>query len=388
MSQTEEQQKVEGTAVRRLTRRTDDKVVAGVASGLGHYFGIDPVLFRIGFVVLTLTGGVGLLLYAIAWIVLPESTGTTIADPPLHRLTGLPSWIGILMLVGGAALLASQVGPWQPSLVWGVVLIGLGVVLFRRETHPDGGTPSSKLAARPSAPGTEIVATGRMGQTGAVPAGDSAPQVVRTPRERSPLGWYTIGAVLVTVGTVAVFDQSGAIHLRFGQYFALALALLGIGLLIGAVFGRARLLLIPGLLLIPLVFLSSLIRVPLVGGFGERIYTPTSISELRSEYHLTAGDMTFDLSNIDLKNPVAIHATLGAGQMKVYVPNHVQVVARGRVGGGDIWILGKRASGLGLDESRSTAPSTTTLTLDLQVGLGRIYVYGQGVAGRVGHRTR
>jgi hypothetical protein len=281
------------------------------------------------------------------------------------------------MLVGGAALLASQVGPWQPSLVWGVVLIGLGVVLFRRESHPDGAAPSSNLAQRPSAPGTEVVATGQMGPAVAVVAEGSAPQVVRTARERSPLGWYTIGAVLVTVGTAAVLDQSGAIHLRFGQYFALALALVGIGLLVGAVFGRARLLLIPGLLLIPLVFLSSLIRVPFTGGFGERFYTPMSIAELHGEYHLTAGDMTFDLSNIDFKTPVAIHATLAAGQMKVFVPRGVQVVARGRVGGGDIWILGKRANGLGLDESRSTAASTTTLTLDLQVGLGRIYVYRQ-----------
>jgi hypothetical protein len=98
--------------------------------------------------------------------------------------------------------------------------------------------------------------------------------------------------------------------------------------------------------------------------------------------------MTFDLSNIDFKNPVAIDATLGAGQMKVYVPNHVQVVVRARVGGGEIWILGKRANGLGLDESRSTAPSTATLTLDLRVGLGRIYVYGQGVTGRMGHVKR
>src|ERR1700754_1878385 len=49
--------------VRRLTRSSSDKLIGGVAGGLWRYFGIDPILFRIAFVVLTFAGGVGALAY-------------------------------------------------------------------------------------------------------------------------------------------------------------------------------------------------------------------------------------------------------------------------------------------------------------------------------------
>jgi len=48
---------------RTLTRSTEDKLLTGVAGGLGEYFGVDPVLFRVGFVAATLLSGVGLLAY-------------------------------------------------------------------------------------------------------------------------------------------------------------------------------------------------------------------------------------------------------------------------------------------------------------------------------------
>ena len=48
---------------RILNRSSEDKMVAGVAGGLGEYFGVDPVLFRVGFVAATLLSGVGALAY-------------------------------------------------------------------------------------------------------------------------------------------------------------------------------------------------------------------------------------------------------------------------------------------------------------------------------------
>ena len=50
---------------RRLVRLVDHKVIAGVAAGLGDYFDLDPVLFRIGFVVLAFAGGAGLIAYVL-----------------------------------------------------------------------------------------------------------------------------------------------------------------------------------------------------------------------------------------------------------------------------------------------------------------------------------
>ena len=57
---------------RRLTRSGSDSIIGGVAGGLGRYFGIDPILFRIGFVVLAFIGAVGVLAYLILLAFVPS----------------------------------------------------------------------------------------------------------------------------------------------------------------------------------------------------------------------------------------------------------------------------------------------------------------------------
>lgn len=61
---------------KRIVRKSADRMVGGVASGLGAYFNIDPVFVRIGFVVLALFQGFGALLYLILWILLPSENST------------------------------------------------------------------------------------------------------------------------------------------------------------------------------------------------------------------------------------------------------------------------------------------------------------------------
>lgn len=58
---------------KRLTRSTRDAQLAGVCAGLANYFSVDPTLVRLLFIVLTLAGGPGLLLYIILWLVIPAS---------------------------------------------------------------------------------------------------------------------------------------------------------------------------------------------------------------------------------------------------------------------------------------------------------------------------
>jgi phage shock protein C len=55
----------------KLYRSRTDSRIAGVCGGLGEYFDIDPTLIRLIFVLLALTGGHGVLLYIILWIVVP-----------------------------------------------------------------------------------------------------------------------------------------------------------------------------------------------------------------------------------------------------------------------------------------------------------------------------
>lgn len=63
-------------AVRRLFRDTDNRVLGGVCSGLGAYFGVDPLWFRLAWLVLSLFFGYGLLLYLIFWIIVPPARTT------------------------------------------------------------------------------------------------------------------------------------------------------------------------------------------------------------------------------------------------------------------------------------------------------------------------
>lgn len=60
---------------KRLYRIREGRVVAGVCAGIAAYFGIDPTLVRLAFALLTIFGGAGVLLYLVAWIVIPEEDG-------------------------------------------------------------------------------------------------------------------------------------------------------------------------------------------------------------------------------------------------------------------------------------------------------------------------
>jgi phage shock protein PspC (stress-responsive transcriptional regulator) len=60
---------------RQLTRSSSDKKLGGVAGGLGAYFSVDPVLFRIGFAVATLLSGAGAIAYLALLIFVPSDAG-------------------------------------------------------------------------------------------------------------------------------------------------------------------------------------------------------------------------------------------------------------------------------------------------------------------------
>ena len=67
---------------KKLTRSSTDKQVGGVCGGLARYFGIDPVVTRVGFIATTLfTGGAGALAYIAMLVVMPSDKKT---DEPVH----------------------------------------------------------------------------------------------------------------------------------------------------------------------------------------------------------------------------------------------------------------------------------------------------------------
>ncbi|MFO7168450.1 MAG: PspC domain-containing protein [Chloroflexota bacterium] len=62
---------------KRIYRSQSDRMVAGVASGLAAYLGVDPILVRLGFLLLTLINGLGALLYLALWLLVPAEGSLT-----------------------------------------------------------------------------------------------------------------------------------------------------------------------------------------------------------------------------------------------------------------------------------------------------------------------
>jgi phage shock protein PspC (stress-responsive transcriptional regulator) len=70
----------EAPAVKRLRLSRSDRKIAGVCGGLGEFLDIDPVFFRAIFIVLAFVGGLGILLYIVLWLVMPEASAEPAAD--------------------------------------------------------------------------------------------------------------------------------------------------------------------------------------------------------------------------------------------------------------------------------------------------------------------
>ena len=121
--------------IRRL-ERSSDRILAGVCGGLGRYFELNPAFFRIGFVVLTLLGGTGLLVYLAAVLVMPdEGNERSLAEQALAERRERP-WPLIGLAIAGVALLVllSRATLWPTAGAgWILILIvGLGVLWASR----------------------------------------------------------------------------------------------------------------------------------------------------------------------------------------------------------------------------------------------------------------
>lgn len=368
----------------QLRRRSEHRLVAGVAGGLADYAGVRPIWFRVGFVVFTVLGGVGVLLYALLWWLIPRLDLTDSAAQRFARhFPNAPSWMGVALLGAGAVLLANQFGLWRMNVVLAFLLIGVGIVLFRRDAERAATTAgeSGRETAPSPAPTTQL------DQASAPPFAAGEPTVplpaVRRPRrEPNPLGWMTFGLALLVVALVAILDNLGAFDLRPAAYPSLGLLVLGAGLLVGTFLGRARWLVLPGLLLVPLALASSLIRVPLEGGYGDLFVRPQHLSQLAAAYHRVAGGIFFDLTPLQGdRSRITLWASTGFGEVYVLVPFDAHVLARGAVGAGQVSIGRFSNSGVDVSMRQRWEPKLgdgPTVVLDLEASFGSVKVYREG----------
>jgi phage shock protein C len=139
--------------------RGDDRIIGGVCSGLAVGFHVDVLLVRLAFVILAFFQGVGLFIYIVLWLVMPEDTesgprsgfesvardmrrvGNEVrgqlgaqADPsaPATGLGGQALVLGAVLVILGAALLAVNTGLVSWTVVWPVAVIAIGVGLLLR----------------------------------------------------------------------------------------------------------------------------------------------------------------------------------------------------------------------------------------------------------------
>src|SRR5215218_2665810 len=108
----------------QLRRSRTDKMLGGVSGGLAEYSGIDPLLWRVGFVALAFAGGSGVLVYLLLWLLMPAdpvgaaapraTAGAVATRPPAGPRSPVPGvTIAGLLIVVGVLVLLTNVTAWD-----------------------------------------------------------------------------------------------------------------------------------------------------------------------------------------------------------------------------------------------------------------------------------
>lgn len=419
-----------------LRRPHDDRVIVGVAAGVARYLRVDPVIVRVLFVVLAIFGGLGVVLYGIGWLLIPDdgdtsSRGQTLLDqagPP--GSTGRIAMIVVAALIGVALIAAYADARPFPGLlgVWGfggipLLLLAVGgVVLWlifggqqeqRPPTdpvadptaHPTTQIPPAEAGA-PASAGTEggIAAMtaplaptvgaeqatgfaygGSSGYPGYTPPSPAPPPPPRPPRPRSYLGLATLSLAAFVVGLLAALNVADLTDIPAVVVMSAGLAILAGGLLVGAFIGRARWLIAVAAPLLLLVAMVAVVPSGLRfnGGIGERTWTPTTPTEAAGPFRLGMGDAELDLTEIAFvpgdtaTYPVTV--SMGVGDLRIIVPDDVDVIVDAHVGLGAIDVDGEAGTGGSNRRVETTLYNTTTspaptITLDADLNLGSMEV--------------
>ncbi|WP_093874480.1 PspC domain-containing protein [Streptomyces sp. TLI_105] len=419
-----------------LRRSRGSNVVGGVCGGLGRRFDLDPVIFRVVIGVLSVTGGLGLVFYGFAWLLIPlvgeeESEGRGLLT---GRVSGA-SLAALLMALIGCGIFLSTLHSGEMlgfTLTLSLAVCGAAVWSQRRrvggetegradatavltvaEAPPE--TKAPPLAEFPSWWKDPIVKDGSTGkiavgylwgphgildedgrvngevpkpgsQWGPDPAapGRPAPSVRRSPLSIGGLV-FLLALIAGGLGTGLTWDTHPlGTSLQIG--LAAALAVFGLGLVVSSLIGRTG---------FGTVFLTVITAglLALVSALPERITTdwvretwrPASVADVRPDYELGTGVGTLDLSRLPLPagTTAATRVGVGAGRVEVIVPKSAVVKLHAQVGLGDLQLPGAPAGDIDIAPDRDvtrtlTPPAGTTpagtLDLSLEVGLGQVEV--------------
>lgn len=133
----------------KLYRSTSNKVIAGICGGLGDYFNIDPAILRVVFVLITIFGGGGILIYLVLWVVMPQEGKTMKAGEDYIKdnveeiktrskeIAGKDHrpFLGIAIVVVGLTLLFNNLGFHYFNFIgklWPLIIVALGISLLTK----------------------------------------------------------------------------------------------------------------------------------------------------------------------------------------------------------------------------------------------------------------
>ncbi len=374
-----------GTGIRRSR---EGRWLGGVAHGIAVRFNVDPVLVRVALVVLAIFFGLGITLYLLAWTLLPDEDGSIALERAIRDHDGGSI---VLSIIAGISLLApsgfSDRGGWSVSLLAVVVLFGLWYVSrdgravgassgVTPPPPPPGGfgaPPAPAGQSFPNSPAAPTVATSGAtapgstwtaspppppgatyppGSTyppaatypapGGVPSGPGVtapppPPTARRARRRGGLPLLLVAIGLSILSFQATLLAAGALGLS-GDHdliawgavlIALGLVVLGTavaGWRIGFVGVAATILAAAS----ALGLVSAVNIRPRDGSFGDRTWTPTSVSELRSSYEIAFGTGTLDLRKLPpaAMSGQTISTQVGFGSMRIITPANAAVTVR------------------------------------------------------------
>ncbi|MGW5846858.1 PspC domain-containing protein [Streptomyces sp. NPDC055254] len=412
-----------------LRRSKSDKVLAGVCGGLGRYFDLDPVVFRVVLGVLGVTGGVGLIFYGFAWLLLPvEGEEDSEAKKVLTGRVEGATLAAVFAALVGCALFLSMIDNGDLAIFSVLVVLGLGGAAYwsqrRRQTaDPQAPVPDPQRPAHspappetkaPPAPGgpswwrDPLVKDGTTGPVGATGylwgpddavAGERLPAADRLvpaapgarpprPRPRGGIGGrvFLLALLAGCAGTAADWEgRPLGEALQTG--LAAALVVFGLGLVISSLFGRTGFgTVVWAVLTSALLAVAAVLPRDIATDWGRVEWRPAAVAEVRPVYEAGTGLATLDLSRLDVPRgtTVAVDASIAAGRLKVVVPREVTAevdVTIRRLG--DVQLPGDRADRIehaGEQNRRATLPPAAgteaggTIELRLGAGVGQVEV--------------
>ncbi len=418
-----------------LYRDTGDKWLAGVCSGVARRLGIDPLVIRAALVVLVILGGIGIWLYLLGWLLIPDQEGSLLIESALRD----GDVVGILLLAitaitlfGGGGFLFDNDGTlW---IIWVGIPIAVVVWWFSRRgrsheplTHTTGTTPGVTAAAPAGAPTTQPTTLSKteeypMSQTTALPyaapgtsaippggpgsaypappAHGSPPRPTKAPRPPRPsrrrgLGFagfvLAIGLAVLAFGSVILLhDGQGWTSDASTLAMSAGLAALGLVILVGGFAGRRAG--FTGFVAIIAALVTWLaIALPdlhLTDGAGDRTWRPTT-STTADSYEMGFGSATLDLGGLGTGDRADLTVEVGVGELRIEVPSDLTVHVVGEVGAGEIQVstdgTGPFAGSSdtqardGRDEriDQVFGDGEATVTVDASVGLGQLVIVQQ-----------